>query len=216
MERCNNPGTDDIRRRRAMRGAVAISVLQLLLVACGAATRVPIAAPAPEPPERFASPLPLLTVPAPPLIIHPPPSPRTRNVSRSVRAPALQYGGVWTGQAVPTHCRESGGATGVACALAPDAQRLRLHLTSKGNSASGVLQLGPMQLDVTGTVADDGTLTLGGQHSGAGGTVIVSRWRSSVDGTVMNGTFRYSIEAAEEELGTVTVTALFDELVKER
>lgn len=192
-----------------------VAVLPLWVVACGGTARAPIAtveapvtsaaAPAlPASPRLAAASLPIAAAPHPPHV---------HGVSRLVRRVPV-YQGVWAGTSIRQACSEAGGAVGVGCRSLPDKQRLSLRLTQVGSRARGVLELGSVQADVSGAVGTDGTLTLRGVRSDTTHTIRVTGWRSTTNGAVMSGSFAYSITPEDPRLGTVTVSAVIDGMVK--
>jgi hypothetical protein len=140
----------------------------------------------------------------------------------SLSAPTSQaadYEGTWTGIWVREKCSETGGAMGVACQRLPLRDELRLRLERRGARMEGTLEFTGLRADISGTAHPEGTLVLKGTTSAAAHSTTVTEWRSSLadaNRELMTGSFTFSIAPDDEALGTVTVSATIEELVKEK
>lgn len=108
------------------------------------------------------------------------------------------YQGRWSGTWTSQGCVESGNAVGIGCSaffgsLAGRPGTLVLTLSQTGTSIQGTLMLGGNQINVTGFVGDDGAMVISGQGPITGGTLVVSGWRSTANGSVMTGNFTFAI-----------------------
>ena len=97
----------------------------------------------------------------------------------------------------------------------PAHQVLRLRLSQIGTAAEGVLELGGVEVDVSGAIGPNGMLTLTGGRTDDTHTVTITGWRSTTDGPVMTGNFGYTIAPGDEALGTVVVTAVLENVRKD-
>lgn len=128
-------------------------------------------------------------------------------------AAGAAYDGTWTGSWVRQECQEKGGAVGKACQALPERQGLQLQLTQDGNRVRGQLDLGTLRTAVNGSV-ERGSLRLSGRGEGGEQTLEVKDWRTTLAAGAMDGSFVLIISAADEQFGTVSMTARLENVVK--
>jgi hypothetical protein len=137
--------------------------------------------------------------------------PRPQHASRPV-PPVLSYAGIWSGRSIRRTCVESGGAIGVGCRFVPDRNPLLLHISQTASDVRAVLRIGRQRVRLTGRLRPEGRLRLRGSGGSAAYTITVRDWHSTLDRGRISGTFSYVIMAADERLGSVTVTSVLDGL----
>ena len=100
------------------------------------------------------------------------------------------YGGTWTGRWQHTSCTsldvEFDWCNGITIG---DSSGLTLTLTQAGNvgtTVSGTLNLSGVIMQVTGTIASDGSLSMTGSR---GTDQAIENWKSTSTGSGMEGTF---------------------------
>ena len=187
--------------------SVTITAAVLGVTGCGGAVRTPVEHAPPPTPPVIPSPAPGAGPLSPDL--HPPAAVRSRDVPATV-AVLPQYEGVWAGRSSRTQCAEFGGAVGVACRSVPESQMLTLEMAQQGSLVRGVLTVGQVHADVVGSVGADGVLTLRGEHAAPTYTFSLRGWRSTAQGSDMQGTFSYVVDPQNHALGRVAVTASVD------
>jgi hypothetical protein len=121
--------------------------------------------------------------------------------------PTVSVQGVWSGTWNRQACSETGAAVGVGCNALPTSGGLRITLTQSTTAVQGALEIGIVQVSVSGTIATAGALTLAGSGRLQAATVNVSDWSTVAAGTVMTGAFSYIVVSDDASVGTVTVRA---------
>lgn len=134
--------------------------------------------------------------------------------SRSVVAPTptptpvQNFQGQWLGSWAKGACTENAGLTGFCGGF--NGGSVTVTLTQSGSSTQGTLQLGAVQLNVTGPVNSDGSLSLSGQGTntlnGSIGTTTLSAWRSTVSGNTMAGSFMFVLSVSTGGIANVNGT----------
>ena len=145
--------------------------------------------------------------------------PGTPPAASSAASGAADGEGTWTGIWVRENCTETGGAVGVACERLPLRDELRLELARRGARVEGTLEFTGLRAEMSGTAGPDGTLVLKGANSAEAHSTRVTEWRSNIvggDRDRMTGSFTFFIAPDDKALGTVTVKATIEELVKEK
>lgn len=129
--------------------------------------------------------------------------------------PPTPFQGVWIGTWTKSQCTETGGAVGVGCPAVPTGGGLNITLTQGGSIAQGTVTIGSYQLAVSGPISSSNQLTLTGQGKQSGATVNISSWGTSISGNLMLGSFIYIVAPDDVRLGSVTVTAGLQSVVKQ-
>ena len=123
--------------------------------------------------------------------------------SGSPTAPSntVDFQGVWQGNWLRTSCTETGGAQGVACSQTPASGALRLTLTQTGTDVQGTVEVASFLIPATGSVNNDGGLSLTGQAHLQSATEALSNWSTTRSGNSMNGGFTLTIVADNGAFG---------------
>ena len=133
--------------------------------------------------------------------------------SESGSASALQE--IWAGTWVRNGCSESGGAVGAACNATPTTGAFRLNLTQSGGSAQGTVEVGAFTVPLSGSVSNNGTVTLSGNSRlPQGATATVSDWSTRVNGNTMTGSFTLRIVPDDSAFGTQTLQVSLQNVTK--
>lgn len=82
----------------------------------------------------------------------------------------------------------------------------RLDLTASGNALQGRLTVVPNGVDVVGSVASDGTVTLTGTGQGIRQTVTLAQWQTRVDGATMTGGFAFDVRTSAGDSGRIGIS----------
>jgi len=129
--------------------------------------------------------------------------------------PPTPFQGAWSGIWVRAACSETGGAVGVGCRALPTTGGLNLTLSQSGASASGSVTVGAFQLQASGPISAAQELNLTGSGKQSGATINIIRWSSTLSApTVMTGSLVISIAFDDARVGTVTLTATLQGVVK--
>lgn len=95
--------------------------------------------------------------------------------------------GRWAGSYAMTSCASPIGV----CETLGNDLKIIVALGQSGSNVSGRLGIGSMALDVAGTVAADGTLSLTGTGKLESLTVTLTTWRSTLDANHLRGSFGF-------------------------
>lgn len=129
--------------------------------------------------------------------------------------PPTPFQGAWNGIWVRASCSETGGATGVGCSSFPTTGGLNLTLTQSGSTAQGAVSIGVVQMNASGPISPNQELTLTGQAHQGGATFTIISWRTALNGPVMQGSFVFAVVPDDARIGTVTVGANLQGVVKQ-
>lgn len=124
-----------------------------------------------------------------------------------------QVQGAWSGRSTLVGCTEAGGAVGVGCSGWPTSNSVALNLTQSGTAVSGTLSTGSFLFNVSGSVSGN-SVTLTGQGRQSSTTFNLLNWSSTVSGSGMSGTFRYSVLPDDTRLGSVTINNSLSNVVR--
>lgn len=129
-------------------------------------------------------------------------------VSPTPTPPVVNFQGQWLGSWAKGACTENAGLTGFCGGF--NGGSVTITLTQSGSSAQGTLQLGAVQLNVSGPVNSDGSLSLSGQGTvslnGSTGTTSLTAWRSTVSGNTMAGSFLFVLQVSTGGIANVNGT----------
>src|SRR4026209_516850 len=101
----------------------------------------------------------------------------------------VDFQGIWQGTWQRTSCTETGGAQGVACNQTPTSGALRLTLTQTGTTVQGTVEVASFLLPATGSVNNNGAMSLTGQAHLQSATETLSNWSTTRSGASMSGGF---------------------------
>lgn len=100
------------------------------------------------------------------------------------------YQAQWLGSWSETSCTESGVFAGFC---RPGLGGFSLTLTQNRDSVNGSLFVGAFPFSVSGSILQDGSITLTGNGTVASATASLATWRTNVSGTQMTGTFTVNL-----------------------
>lgn len=145
----------------------------------------------------------------------PTPVPTPTPAPQPAPPPATPFQGVWIGTWTKTGCSETGGAVGVGCNSIPASGGLTVTLTQSGSTAQGTVLVGVYQMATSGPISASNQLALSGQGKQGGVTTNLASWSTSIASNLMVGSFAYVVAPDDVRLGTVTVQATLQSVVKQ-
>ena len=85
---------------------------------------------------------------------------------------------------------------------------LRLTLTQNGFSAHGTLELGGIQIGVSGFIGTDQTLRMTGEGSQVASTFTLSDWQTSRNVDTLSGSFALTVTPDNKFIGAIRISAV--------
>jgi len=126
----------------------------------------------------------------------------------------VDFQGVWQGNWQKGSCTETGGAQGIACNQTPSSGSLRLTLTQTGTEVQGSVEVASFFIQASGSVNDNGALSLTGQANLQSATETLSNWSTTRSGSTMSGGFTLTIVADNPAFGSQTVQLTLQNVTK--